>query len=52
VRRLAHAGNFVRLRELEERELEERGEVSLHAYPNVAGWVGRLESRESYEAAV
>ncbi len=44
---VAHAGNFVRLR-----ELEERGEVSLDAYPNVAAWVGRLESRESYEAAV
>jgi glutathione S-transferase len=44
---VAHAGNFVRLR-----ELEERGEVSLDAYPNVAAWVGRLEARASYEAAV
>src|SRR5215210_166202 len=44
---IAHAGNFVRLR-----ELEERGEVSLKEYPNVAAWIERIESRESYEAAV
>jgi glutathione S-transferase len=44
---IAHAGNFVRLR-----ELEERGEVSLDGYPNVAAWMERLESRESYKAAV
>ena len=44
---VAHAGNFVRLR-----ELEERGEVSLESYPNVAGWVERLEARESYRAAI
>ena len=44
---VAHAGNFVRLR-----ELEERGEVSLEMYPNVAAWMGRLEARTSYEAAV
>jgi glutathione S-transferase len=44
---IAHAGNFVRLR-----ELEERGEVSLAEYPNVAAWMGRLESRESYKAAI
>jgi glutathione S-transferase len=44
---VAHAGNFVRLR-----ELEERGEFSLNEYPNVTAWMGRLESRESYEAAV
>ena len=44
---IAHAGNFVRLR-----ELEERGEISLDEYPNVTGWVERLESRESYEAAL
>jgi glutathione S-transferase len=44
---VAHAGNFVRLR-----ELEERGEVSLERYPNVAGWVRRVEARESYQAAV
>ena len=44
---VAHAGNFVRLR-----ELEERGEVSLETYPNVAAWMGRLEARTSYEAAV
>jgi glutathione S-transferase len=44
---VAHAGNFVRLR-----ELEERGEISLEGYPNVAGWVQRIETRESYQAAV
>ena len=44
---VAHAGNFVRLR-----ELEESGEVSLETYPNVAAWMGRLEARESYQAAV
>jgi glutathione S-transferase len=44
---VAHAGNFVRLR-----ELEERGELSLDEYPNVAAWVGRLEARESYQEAV
>jgi glutathione S-transferase len=45
---VAHAGNLVRLR-----ELEERGEVSLgEEYPNVAAWMGRLEGRESYKAAV
>ena len=44
---VAHAGNFVRLR-----ELEERGEVSLETYPNVAAWMERLESRESYKAAM
>jgi glutathione S-transferase len=44
---IAHAGNFVRLH-----ELEERGEVSLDEYPNVAAWMERLEGRKSYEAAV
>jgi glutathione S-transferase len=44
---VAHAGNFVRLR-----ELEERRELSLYEYPNVAAWVGRLEARDSYQAAV
>jgi glutathione S-transferase len=44
---IAHAGNFVRLR-----ELEERGEVSLDEYPAVAAWMERLESRESYKAAM
>ena len=43
---IAHAGNFVRLR-----ELEERGEGSLGEYPNVAAWMERLEARESYKAA-
>src|SRR3712207_4137250 len=44
---IAHAGNFVRLR-----ELEERGEVSLGDYPNVGAWVKRLGGKASYEAAV
>ena len=44
---VAHAGNFVRLR-----ELEERGEVSLDEYPNVAAWIERIEGRKSYEAAL
>ncbi len=43
---IAQAGNFVRLR-----ELEERGEVSLEGYPNVAVWIERIERRESYKAA-
>jgi len=44
---VAHAGNFVRLR-----GLEERGELSLDKYPNVAAWMARLEARESYAKAV
>jgi glutathione S-transferase len=44
---IAHAGNFVRLR-----ELEQRGEVPLDGYPSVAAWMERLESRESYKAAM
>jgi len=44
---IAHAGNFVRLR-----ELEERGEVSLDEYPNVADWMERIEARRSYQEAV
>jgi glutathione S-transferase len=44
---VAHAGNFVPLR-----ELEKRGEVSLEEYPCVAAWMERLESRDSYKAAV
>lgn len=43
---VAHAGNFHRLR-----ELEERGEISLQDYPNVAAWTERIEGRESYKAA-
>ena len=44
---IAHAGNFVRLR-----ELEQKGEVSLKEYPNVAAWMERLEGRESYRVSV
>lgn len=43
---IAHAGNFTRLR-----EMEERGEVSLEGYPNVRAWMERVESRESFAAA-
>lgn len=43
---VAYAGNLHRLR-----ELEERGEVSLDEYPNVATWIERVEERESYKAA-
>jgi glutathione S-transferase len=41
---VAHAGNFIRLR-----ELEEEGELS--GYPNVVGWMERIEARESFKAA-
>ncbi len=43
---VAHAGNFVRLH-----ELEEKGVVSLADYPNVASWMDRIEARESFKAA-
>ncbi len=43
---VAHAGNFHSLR-----ELEERGEISLEDYPNVAAWAELIEGRESYKAA-
>ena len=43
---VAYASNLVRLR-----ELEQSGEVSLESDPNVAAWMGRIEDRESYEAA-
>ncbi len=43
---IAHAGNFVRLR-----ELDEEGAISLADYPNVASWMERIEARESFEAA-
>lgn len=44
---IAHAGNFVRLR-----QLEEEGGISLSDYPNVSAWMARIEARESYQAAV
>ena len=44
---IAHAGNFVRLR-----ELEERGEVPLDEYPNVTAWMERIETQSSYQEAV
>jgi GST-like protein len=43
---IAHAGNFHRLR-----GLEEGGDLSLHEYPNVTAWMGRVEGRESYKAS-
>jgi glutathione S-transferase len=43
---IAHAGNFVRLH-----ELEQKGTISLADYPNVASWMERIEARESFEAA-
>ncbi len=43
---IAHAGNFVRLR-----ELAEEGEIGLAGYPNVAAWMERVEARESFKAA-
>ena len=43
---IAHAGNFHRLR-----ELEDRGEIPLENYPNVAAWTELIEGRESYKAA-
>ena len=43
---IAHAGNFVRLR-----ELAEGGEVELADYPNVVAWMERIEARESFMAA-
>jgi glutathione S-transferase len=43
---IAHAGNFHRLR-----TLDKSGEVSLHKYPNVTGWIEQVESKESYKAS-
>jgi glutathione S-transferase len=43
---IAYAGNFVRLR-----ALEDRREVSLEDRPNVGAWMRRIEARESYDRA-
>ena len=43
---IAHAGNFVRVR-----ELEDSGDLSLADYPNAAAWMERVETRESYGAS-
>lgn len=40
---IAHAGNFPRLR-----QLQEEGEIPLSDYPNVKAWVERIEARDSY----
>ena len=44
---IAHAGNFHRLR-----ELAESGDVPLHEYPNITGWMEQVEARESYERSI
>ena len=44
---IAHAGNFHRLG-----VMAKSGEVGLEEYPGVMVWIGRVESRESYEASV
>ena len=43
---IAHAGNFVRLH-----ELEDQGVISLSDYPNLASWKQRIEARQSFNAA-
>ncbi len=43
---IAHAGNFVRLH-----ELDEAGDLSLADYPNVTSWMERIEARESFKTA-
>lgn len=43
---IAHAGNFHRLQ-----ELDERGDTSLKKYPGVAAWIERVQSLESYKAS-
>lgn len=43
---IAHAGNFVCLR-----ELAEKCDIALADYPNVAAWMQRIEAREGYKAA-
>jgi glutathione S-transferase len=43
---IAHAGNFVRLR-----ELAEEGEIELASYANVVAWMEKIEARESFKAA-
>jgi len=43
---VAHAGIFVRLR-----QLEEEGALALSDYPNVAAWVGKIEARKLFRAA-
>ena len=43
----AHAGNFHRLRELADSD-----EIPLLKYPNVMGWMERVESRKSYKASI
>lgn len=44
---IAYAGNFARLR-----EMEEKGILSLGKYPNVRAWIERVEGRESYKTAL
>ncbi len=44
---IAYAGNFVRLREMEEKNI-----LTLEKYPNVRAWMERVEARESYKDAL
>lgn len=43
---IAHARNFVRLR-----ELADEGSIRLSNYPNVVGWMERIEVRKSFKAS-
>ena len=43
---VAHAGNFVRLR-----QLEDEGAVALSDYPNVVAWVQTIEAPDGFRAA-
>lgn len=44
---IAYAGNFIRLR-----EMEEKGYASLEKYPRVVAWISRVEERDSYKASL
>lgn len=44
---IAYAGNFTRLREMEEKSI-----LTLEKYPRVRAWVERVEARESYKDAL
>lgn len=44
---IAYAGNFSRLR-----EMQESGQLSRGDYPNLSAWVERVEARKSYQAAL
>lgn len=44
---IAYAGNFVRLREMEEKNI-----LPLEEYPNVRAWISRVEAKDSYKDAL